>query len=157
MLCFGLHPTAQERAVTDEFRLYQDFHSKFLSKDRHVVVWLPPNYDKEVTKRYPVLYMQDGLTAFSNWRLDELALPLVSRNEIEPVLIVFVANGGTVEARTEEYTPTRDASMNRGGKADNYGRMLARYRLISISITTDACDKSGRNASGSQARMSCCE
>jgi predicted alpha/beta superfamily hydrolase len=114
----------QTRNLTEEFRMHKSFHSKFLSKDRDVIVWLPPGYDSTPNKRYPVLYMQDGGTAFVRWRLDETAKALISNDQIEPLIIVFVCHGGTLEDRFDEYTPTRPPNARNGGKADSYGRLL---------------------------------
>ena len=125
VICAGVVPTyAQGRPVTEEFRLHENFHSKFLPKDRDIIVWLPPGYKSDTTKRYPVLYMHDGLSVFANWRLDETALALISNKQIEPLIIVCVANGGTGEDRYDDYTPTRDAAYTKSGNADKYGRML---------------------------------
>jgi predicted alpha/beta superfamily hydrolase len=112
------------RYLTEEFRMHKSFHSKFLSKDRDVIVWLPPGYDSTPTKRYPVLYMQDGGTVFVEWGLDETAKALISNNQIEPLIIVFISHGGTLEDRFDEYTPTRPPNARNGGKADSYGRLL---------------------------------
>lgn len=126
LVCAGVVPThAQGRPITEEFRLHENFHSKFLPKDRDIIVWLPPGYKSETTKRYPVLYMHDGLSVFANWRFDETALALISNQQIEPLIIVCVANGGTGEDRYDEYTPTRDPNYTKSGNADKYGRMLA--------------------------------
>ncbi|HKP47132.1 MAG TPA: alpha/beta hydrolase-fold protein [Pyrinomonadaceae bacterium] len=115
--------TAQERFVSAaEFRIWKNFHSKFLSTDRDVMAWLPPGYDAEPTKHYPVLYMHDGGSVFVLWRIDEIAKPLIASGEVEPLIIVMVYNGGA--ARTDEYTPSRPARSRFGGKADAYGRML---------------------------------
>jgi enterochelin esterase-like enzyme len=71
-LCAGVtSATAQMHYLTEDHRPHKNFHSKFLPKDRDVIVWLPPGYDANPTKRYPVLYMQDGNTVFGVWRLDE--------------------------------------------------------------------------------------
>ena len=136
---------AQLRAITEDFRLHQNFHSQFLSKDRNVIVWLPPGYNKEVTRRYPVLYMHDGASVFANWRMDETALALISNNQIEPLILVCVANGGSADDRFEEYTPTRDARIGKGGQAKQYGRMLieelkpmidSKYRTLTDASNT---------------------
>ena len=109
LLCAGATTAvAQMRYLTDDHRLHKNFHSKFLPKDRDVIVWLPPGYDGNPTRRYPVLYMHDGNTVFGLWRLDETAQALISNKQIEPLIIVCVGNGGTVEDRFDEYTPTRD-------------------------------------------------
>jgi predicted alpha/beta superfamily hydrolase len=121
----GLTADAQEtRALTAEFRLHENFQSKFLSKKRDVIVWLPSGYDSEPTKRYPVLYMHDGGSVFVYWRIDEIAKPLITSQQIEPLIIVMVYNGGTQDDRFDEYTPTRTPNFRSGGKADSYGRML---------------------------------
>jgi enterochelin esterase-like enzyme len=63
LLCSWLAPEAeakQQRLLTEEFRLHRDFRSKYLPKGRDLVVWLPPGYDSDPARRYPVLYMHDG-------------------------------------------------------------------------------------------------
>lgn len=136
---------AQQRQLTEHTRLHEGFHSKFLPKDRDVLVLLPPGYTTDTSKRYPVLYMHDGLTVFTVWRLDETMHALISNNQMEPLIIVCVANGGTVDDRFDEYTPTRDPRANRGGQADQYGRMLveelkpfidAEYRTLKDASNT---------------------
>ena len=85
LLCAGVTTAAaQMRYLTEDHRLHKNFHSKFLPKDRDVIVWLPPGYDANPTKRYPVLYMHDGNTVFGLWRLDETAQALISNKQIEP-------------------------------------------------------------------------
>jgi predicted alpha/beta superfamily hydrolase len=127
LLTCGWHvPTGQaqhRRALTEEFRVHRDFHSKFLTNGREIVVWLPPGYDSEPARRYPVLYMQDGGDVFVSLRIDEVAKPLFASQQIEPLIIVMVSIGGTMDDRMDEYTPTRNSS-GKGGKADLYGRML---------------------------------
>jgi len=126
ILCGWYGPASHaqhRRSLTAEFRVHRDFRSKFLSKARDIVVWLPPDYDTEPAKRYPVLYMQDGGDVFVTWRIDEIAKPLITSRQIEPLIIVMISIGGTLDDRFDEYTPTRDRN-GKGGKADLYGRML---------------------------------
>src|SRR5437660_12751674 len=121
-ICAGT--TGQHRRqLTDEFHVHRNFHSKFLSRDRDVVVWLPPGYDSQPARRYPVFYMLDGGDVFVSWRIDEIAKPLITSAQIEPLIIIMVSIGGTLDDRFDEYTPTRDRN-GKGGKADLYGRML---------------------------------
>ena len=143
---YGLMAQAQEtRAITAEFRLHENFESKFLPKKRDVIVWLPPGYDSEPTKRYPVLYMHDGGSVFVYWRIDEIAKPLIAARQVEPLIIVMVYNGGTHDDRFDEYTPTRDPYYRSGGKADSHGQMLveelkpfidSRYRTLTDAANT---------------------
>jgi predicted alpha/beta superfamily hydrolase len=115
--------SAQNRDLTPDHRLHEKFDSKF-AKDRDLVVWLPPEYAKNTARRFPTLYMHDGDSTFVNWRLDETASALIANHQIEPLIIIYVPNGGSSDDRFTDYTPTRDANYNVGGKADNYGRML---------------------------------
>jgi predicted alpha/beta superfamily hydrolase len=122
--CLSYGSTLQDRTFsTDRFRMHQKFHSKFLSKDRDLMVWLPAGYDADTTRRYPVMYMHDGANVFVDWRIDEVIEKLVVAKEMEPLIIVGIFNGGTDEDRFTEYTPTRIAG-GKGGKADLYGQML---------------------------------
>jgi len=98
---------AQDRAVTEDFRLHSAFLSKFLSQPRDVVVWLPPGYATDVDRHFPVLYMHDGANVFVSWRIDDIAKPLIESGAIEPLLVVMVANGGTDRHRFDDYTPTK--------------------------------------------------
>jgi predicted alpha/beta superfamily hydrolase len=115
---------------TGRFRLHERFHSRFLPADRDVIVYLPPDYRRDATVRYPVLYMHDGQnlfdreTAFNDveWQVDEAVEGLIARGEVAPLIIVGVYNVG--DYRMDEYTPTRDESHGAGGKAHLYGRML---------------------------------
>lgn len=83
--------------------------SKFLVKPRDVMAWLPPSDETEREKRYPVLYLQDGANVYIEWRVDEVAKPLIASQQIEPLIIVLVPNGGGLEDRYDDYTPTRPA------------------------------------------------
>ncbi len=126
LTCGGHGPAGRaqhRRALTEEFRVHRDFRSKFLPQGREIVVWLPPGYDSQPAQRYPVLYMQDGGDVFVTLRIDEIAKPLIASQQIEPLIIVMVSIGGTLDDRFDEYTPTRNAN-GKGGKADLYGRML---------------------------------
>lgn len=124
---------AQERqhTLTGDIRTHKNFHSRFLTPDRDIIVYLPPGYEQEKKKRYPVLYLHDGQNIFDGatsyipgmeWRVDETAQALIASGEIKPLIIVGVNNAGV--DRVDEYTPTKDAKVKQGGKADLYGRML---------------------------------
>lgn len=82
----------------------------------HVTVWLPPGYDREPRRRYPVLYMHDGQNAFfpkrSNfnkvWAADKAALSLINARKVAPFMIVAVDHPGA--PRFLRYFPTRVVS-----------------------------------------------
>jgi predicted alpha/beta superfamily hydrolase len=128
-----LRAQEQERqhTLTGDIRVHKKFHSKFLTSDRDVLVYLPPGYEADKKKRYPVFYMHDGQNLFDGatsfipgkeWRVDETAQSLIQSGAIKPLIIVGIYNGG--QDRMDEYTPVRVERFKAGGKADQYGRML---------------------------------
>src|SRR5919199_4094520 len=97
-----------EHTLTGEFRIHKRFRSKFLPVERNIIVYIPPGYNADPLRRYPVLYMHDGQNLFDiatsvgrEWGVDETAQRLVEARAIEPVLIVGVYNTG--ESRIDEY------------------------------------------------------
>jgi predicted alpha/beta superfamily hydrolase len=112
-----------------ELRLHRKFRSRYLEAERTLIVYVPPGYERDAQRRYPVLYMHDGQNLFdpstafggNEWRLDDTAEELIERGAIEPLIIVGIYNTG--ERRIHEYTPTPDAKLG-GGMADLYGKML---------------------------------
>jgi predicted alpha/beta superfamily hydrolase len=108
------------------------FHSSILPSpyDRRVSVYLPEAYADEPTRRFPVFYLHDGQNLFDDrtsyvpghtWRAHTTADRLAESGEMEPVILVGVANAGL--RRMAEYTPTKDFRLG-GGEGRSYGRML---------------------------------
>ncbi len=117
--------------TTGNVRYLRNVTSRHLPRKRDIIVWLPPDYDANPKRRYPVLYMHDGQnlmdasTSFSGeWHVDETAQQLVRAGEVEPLIIVGVYN---TEDRFLEYTQVKDPGEYAhlgGGNADAYGRFL---------------------------------
>lgn len=112
-----------------DLRVHEKFRSKILANERRIWVWLPPGYEQNAETRYPVLYLQDGQNLFDNatsfageWRADETAGRLVAEGKIRPLIIVGIDHAGS--ERLNEYGPTKDATVNAGGKAAEYARFL---------------------------------
>ncbi|MGC2660102.1 MAG: alpha/beta hydrolase-fold protein [Bryobacteraceae bacterium] len=126
-------PEALEHTLTGLIRTHK-FTSRALRTDRDVIVYLPPGYQDNLERRYPVCYLQDGqnlfdaATAFNGneWGLDETAQELILGNQIDPLILVGIYNAGS--KRVNEYTPVPD-SRGHGGRAQAYGRMLIRELL----------------------------
>jgi predicted alpha/beta superfamily hydrolase len=104
-----------------------------LSEPRDLIVYLPPGYDREPERRYPVLYLHDGQNLFDgatafvpgqDWHVSDTAEECITAGRIEPLIIVGIYNTG--ERRIDEYTPTRDRRQGAGGDAALYGQMLTR-------------------------------
>lgn len=107
----------KRRSFSTRLHLHPRFHSRFLPDDRDVTVYLPPDYDENVDREYPVLYMQDGQNLFESesafergrtWQFAESADAAIRAGEVEPLIVVGIANAG--ERRLAEYTPTSDWS-----------------------------------------------
>ena len=123
-------PSPGPHTRTGEFRLHPGVPSRFLDNRRDVIVYLPPGYDREETRRYPVLYLHDGQNLFDRatsyagveWEVDETAERLIAAGLLEPLIIVGIYNTG--ETRIDEYTPSVDPRHKRGGKAALYGHFI---------------------------------
>jgi predicted alpha/beta superfamily hydrolase len=106
------------------------FRSRFLDLPRDVTVCLPPGYEARGRSRHPVLYLQDGQNLFdpaasfagSSWEVPATLARLAAAGHVEAPIVVGVHN---TPARIDEYTPTRDERIMRGGRADEYVRFLA--------------------------------
>ncbi|HEX8520820.1 MAG TPA: alpha/beta hydrolase-fold protein [Tepidisphaeraceae bacterium] len=104
----GAPATNSKLTRTGDIRLHP-IHSKLLNNDRKLWVWLPPDYEKNATARYPVFYMHDGQNLFDastgfagEWNVDETAQRLISEKKIRPIIIVGIEN---TKDRMAEYTP----------------------------------------------------
>lgn len=121
-------PAAAVHTITGEVRHHPAFASRFV-RPRDVVVWLPPGYDVQTSRRYPVVYFHDGQNVFDGatsfirgqeWRADEAADRLIRSRRLEPFVMVAVANTAD---RVDEYTHEPGGPRG-GGRSDDYFRFL---------------------------------
>jgi predicted alpha/beta superfamily hydrolase len=101
-------------SVTGDLRLHE-FHSRVFRNTRMLRVWLPPRYDApgNASRRYPVLYLNDGqnlfdrATAFAGveWQVDETADRLIRQEVIPPLIVVGIDNAQS--ERIKEFLPYR--------------------------------------------------
>ncbi|MDZ7344900.1 MAG: alpha/beta hydrolase-fold protein, partial [candidate division KSB1 bacterium] len=104
--------STEMRETPRRLHYHRRFFSLRLANARDLIVWLPPNYDKEIERRYPVIYVHDGqnlfdpATAFAgvDWQLGKTADSLISAGKVDPMIIVGIAN---TPARLEEYSPAK--------------------------------------------------
>lgn len=94
------------------------FHSATLGNSRTIRVYLPPEYAANPSRRYPVLYMQDGASAFGAWGLAQVADAEINAGRIRPLIIVAV----DAVNRDAEYTWV--ASTQGPGLAADYRLFL---------------------------------
>lgn len=98
--------------LTGNIQRHPAFPSRILGNRRDVLVYLPTEYRRSRTRRYPVLYLHDGQNIFDaatsfagvEWGADDTAERLTAAKLMEPIIIVAVANTG--EDRIHEYAPT---------------------------------------------------
>ena len=97
----GQHRTGSEQQV----------ESQHLGGSRNVRISLPPGYEKNTRRRYPVLYLHDGQNVFSgagpdccfgwgNWELDLTATRLAATDKMADIILVGIDNS---RARYSEY------------------------------------------------------
>jgi len=81
---------------------------------RDIYVYLPSGYDRHVDQKYPVLYMHDGQNCWDDptepfghggWCVNLTADRLINRGQVEPFIVVGVAN---TPDRMKEYGPGKD-------------------------------------------------
>ncbi|HEY9724532.1 MAG TPA: alpha/beta hydrolase-fold protein [Oscillatoriaceae cyanobacterium] len=121
---------ARGRRLRDtNVRVLGPFPIPALGRDREIAVYLPPNYESEPNRRFPVLYMWDGQnlfdpeTAFNQeWEVDETCDRLTQEGRIQPMIVVGIYNGG--EHRLSELSPWRDMRLGARGEGHAFFRWV---------------------------------
>ncbi len=113
-------------------RVHHDLASNYLPEKRDLIVYVPPAYEREPERSFPVLYLHDGQNLFDGetsfikgrtWQVREHADAAIEAGEVEPLVIVGIYNTGG--RRLAEYTHERSAQMG-GGEAEAYGLLVTR-------------------------------
>ncbi|WP_162595932.1 alpha/beta hydrolase-fold protein [Bacillus sp. CGMCC 1.16541] len=84
------------------------FQSTYLQNERNLYIYLPPSYQEETKKTYPVLYMHDGQNIFhsafngQSWNIHKVIDQLISENKMEEIIVVGIPN--MEEERPNEYS-----------------------------------------------------
>lgn len=108
--------SAQGRVVSEAAMFSTNFNA-----ERMVRVYLPPSYESEPKKKYPVLYVHDGQNAFStvgdnvafgwgNWQLDRTVDELSKAGRMAEIILV------AVDCSRQRYADYRGPA---GGTNDN--------------------------------------
>ncbi len=98
--------------ITGTVKYHRHLSGEGLNYARDLIVWLPPSYEMNREKRYPVLYMHDGQNVFDphtsflgyDWHVDEVADSLIRRGELKEIIIVGINNSPD---RMQEYSDTK--------------------------------------------------
>ncbi len=96
-------------AIIGNVQFHRGSYSHNLDAKRDFFVWLPPGYNKDNSKNYPVLYMHDGQnlidpkTSYTgkDWRVDETVTRLIKEHRIIEIIVVGINN---TDDRLEEYS-----------------------------------------------------
>jgi predicted alpha/beta superfamily hydrolase len=127
--------------ITGQYRIHDDFPVQGLDA-RRVIVWLPPSYESDTNREYPVLYMHDGQNVFDpytstlgfDWRVDEIADSLIRTGEIEEFICVAVYCDPDV--RGDEYSDDPD----KGEKYQDFMCCQLKPWIDSVYRTKDAAE-----------------
>lgn len=99
------------------------FYMPQLDKFRRILMYFPPDYQENVDKDYPVLYMHDGQNVFDvytsffgEWEVDETLNELFQEGLAVPI-VVAIDHGGV--DRIDELTPWVNSTYG-GGQAEAY-------------------------------------
>jgi len=100
----------------------KNISSVILNNERKIAIYLPPSYNENLYKHYPVLIMQDGHNLFDNedsfcgvhWQISEAMDNLCTEGGIAETIVV----GPYPVDRDFEYLPTTNDGV--GGGADKY-------------------------------------
>ncbi|MDB6066339.1 MAG: hypothetical protein JWR26_2547 [Pedosphaera sp.] len=130
LLCAGIQTTAGSEGQLLKGEMVA---SHFLGTNRAIHVYLPPSYEKEPDRRYPVLYLHDGQNVFSsagmniafgwgNWQLDKTVDELCRTGKMREIIMVAVDNS---PQRLAEYCGrTNSSAANTNTAFENYAAFL---------------------------------
>jgi len=130
--------------------------SKFLGRNRAIHICLPPSYEKESGRRYPVLYLHDGQNVFTsagtnvafgwgNWELDKTANELSKAGKMEEIIMVGIDNG---RDRMGEYSGQLHASTTPGAAGSSTNTAFENYAAFLITELKPKIDHEYRTLPG---------
>jgi predicted alpha/beta superfamily hydrolase len=133
---------------------HEQFPSRCLRNQRDLIVYLPPGYDEQPERRFPVLYLHDGQNLFDgatsfipgmDWHVGQTADQYIQEGRVEPLIIVGIYNTG--KQRLNEYTPTRAPKLG-GGRANRYAKFLLEEVKPFVNFQYRAQDGAGSTGIG---------
>jgi len=112
--------TQKVKHSVSQLQVHYPFYIPQLNRQRAIRVLLPRNYWKDTSRRFPVIYLQDGqnlfdpaTSAFRHWKLKEF----MERQPLKRQAILVGIDHGGVD-RNHEYAPFRRGKS--GGQGDAY-------------------------------------
>ena len=144
-------PEVEAQAVVLAGSRSHSLASRSVGDTYQIQVALPTTYERDTTRRYPVLYVLDGDKSFGLAR--DVADWLTWSGEIDPILVVGIAYGRDWWARrARDMTPTRDRGKIWGefptaGGAERFTTFL-RDELLPFINATYRTDPRNRGLAG---------
>ncbi len=96
--------------LTGNIEKIEHVKSAKLGNERTVIIYLPPQYKTETSRKFQILFLNDGqntmdkATSYAGeWNVDETAESLIKAGKIQPIIIVGIYNSGM--GRMDEYVP----------------------------------------------------
>jgi predicted alpha/beta superfamily hydrolase len=133
--------------------------SQVLETNRMVRICLPPSYDSQPDRRYPVLYVHDGQNAFTtagtnvafgwgNWELDRIVGELAAGGRMQEIVIVAVDCSAEryldYRGPACRYTEAELAALNRRPPAPGDNSRYERYQRFLIKEIKPKIDREYR-------------
>jgi predicted alpha/beta superfamily hydrolase len=126
-------PRPESKLCTASYRVFildNKFYIPQLNEYRRIWIYLPPDYEQNLERRYPVVYAQDGqnlfdaATSFSGeWAIDDNLNALFQQNNENALIVIGIDNGS--DTRTYEYSPYPHKKFG-GGGAKDYANFLVK-------------------------------
>lgn len=94
--------------------------SKFVNENRIINIWTPPNYNKQATDSFPVLYMPDGGIKEDFPHIANTLAKLIEEKKIPPFILVGIENtdrrrdltGASESEDDKKYCPITDGAKD---------------------------------------------
>ncbi len=137
--------------LTGIIKYHKNISSNKQDAKRDLIIYLPPDYNKNKIKRYPVLYIHNGENIFDKstaqnneeWHADEIVQSLILQKKINDIIIVGINS----KNETADYTPYTDKKKG-GGKGNEYIQFIINtikpfidntYRTKKDTLNTGIC------------------
>ena len=108
--------------MQDKNIIIEEFDFFPLSRKGAIRIYIPENVDiKDMTVRYPVIYMHDAQNLFSeetsafgmSWNIHTALDNLIRKNAIKNTVVVGIDNAGSMKGRLDEYSPWINDNLSR--------------------------------------------
>jgi predicted alpha/beta superfamily hydrolase len=131
--------------------------SRILGTNRFVRIYLPPSYERDPQKRFPVLYLHDGQNVFTtvgdsvafgwgNWQLDKTVNELCLTGKLQEIIVVAVDCSAQryLDYRGPAYSDRESPDLKRRPQAATDNRRFDGYARFLIGELKPKIDREYR-------------